>query len=307
MSILDRVAGAPITWGVDGSPGWGHLMDPDRVLSEMAAAGLRATELGPEGWLGATTTEVLDRLDRHGLSLIGGFVPAVLYRPDELPHQLASFDQSIATLRAGGADIVVLGAASHLAGYDQQVQLTEPEWDAFFPALERIQDLAAARDMTVATHPHWGMAVEDSRDVAQVLDRSDAGFCLDTGHLALAGVDMGELVDRAADRIHHVHLKDVDPDLAGRVRGGDIGFRRAVVDGLFRPLGQGEVDVAALVGALERRGFAGWYVLEQDLALSAEPDEGHGPIVNVQQSISFLRHLRESWEPQGLTPTHQGA
>ena len=49
--LLARVAGAPISWGVDGSPGWGHLMDRDRVLAEMVEVGLTATELGPDGYL----------------------------------------------------------------------------------------------------------------------------------------------------------------------------------------------------------------------------------------------------------------
>ncbi|MCP4960799.1 MAG: inosose dehydratase, partial [Actinomycetia bacterium] len=47
--LMKRIAGAPITWGVDGSPGWGHLMDADRVMSEMRDSGLSATELGPDG------------------------------------------------------------------------------------------------------------------------------------------------------------------------------------------------------------------------------------------------------------------
>ena len=48
--LLERVAGAPITWGVNGSPGWGHLMDRDRVMREMVESGLSATELGPDGY-----------------------------------------------------------------------------------------------------------------------------------------------------------------------------------------------------------------------------------------------------------------
>ncbi len=49
MSDLpSRIAGAPITWGVDPSPGWDHFMDRDRVMSEIVEAGLPATELGPK-------------------------------------------------------------------------------------------------------------------------------------------------------------------------------------------------------------------------------------------------------------------
>ena len=44
-----KIAAAPISWGVCEVPGWGHQLGADRVLSEMRAAGLSATELGPEG------------------------------------------------------------------------------------------------------------------------------------------------------------------------------------------------------------------------------------------------------------------
>ena len=79
--LLERIAGAPITWGVDGSPGWGHLMDRDRVLAEMVDVGLAATELGPDGYLPTDPGELSDYLSPYGLTIVGGFVPALLYRP----------------------------------------------------------------------------------------------------------------------------------------------------------------------------------------------------------------------------------
>ncbi len=49
MSDLpSRIAGAPIKWGMDPSPGWDHFVDLDRVMSEMVEAGISATELGPK-------------------------------------------------------------------------------------------------------------------------------------------------------------------------------------------------------------------------------------------------------------------
>ncbi len=47
MTLADRIAGAPISWGVCEVPGWGYQLTPDRVLAEMRAAGLAATEFGP--------------------------------------------------------------------------------------------------------------------------------------------------------------------------------------------------------------------------------------------------------------------
>ena len=52
MTVLDRLAGAPISWGVCEVPGWGIELSPDRVLGEMRQLGLTATELGkPERYV----------------------------------------------------------------------------------------------------------------------------------------------------------------------------------------------------------------------------------------------------------------
>ena len=293
MSFLDRVAGAPITWGVDGSPGWGHLMNADRVLEEMVEAGLKATELGPDGYLGATTDEVIARVQKHGLQLVAGFIPVVLYQTDGLDDQLAYFDRATATLSAGGAGIAVLGADSHLPGYDQEISLNSEEWDTFFAGLDRLMATADRNGVTTALHPHWGMAVQGQDSVDTVIERSDVGFCVDTGHLALAGVDIAQTIERAADRVHHIHLKDVDMAMAASVRSGELPFRKAVIDGMFKALGAGGVDIAGTIVALESRGFDGWYVLEQDLALDADPAPGEGPIENALASMRFLHELAE--------------
>ena len=93
-NLMSRIAGAPITWGVDGSPGWGYLMDADRVLREMAQIGLRATELGPDGYLPEDPAELRKTLDEYDLDLIGGFVPAVLHRADVEEAQLAYVERA---------------------------------------------------------------------------------------------------------------------------------------------------------------------------------------------------------------------
>ena len=289
--LLDRVAGAPITWGVDGSPGWGHLMDPDRVLAEMVEVGLKATELGPDGYLGDDTEAVTSRLDRHGLELVGGFIPVVLYEQDLVRDQLEYFQRAAATLAAGGARIAVVGADSNLPGYDVSVSLDEAQWDTFFEHLTELGSIADRCGVQVAVHPHWGMAVADQSDVDRMIERSNLGFCLDTGHLALAEVDIADLIARAGDRIHHVHLKDLDLEFAERVRGGAVGFRQAVIDGMFRPLGEGSVDIEGTILELERSGFAGWYVLEQDVALDRDPPPNSGPVEDARRSIDFLRGL----------------
>src|SRR4051812_42145845 len=66
-AIERRLAAAPISWGVCEVPGWGRQLPSERVLSELASLGLRATELGPLGYLGDDVTAVRSALARHGL------------------------------------------------------------------------------------------------------------------------------------------------------------------------------------------------------------------------------------------------
>jgi inosose dehydratase len=105
------------------------------------------------------------------------------------------------------------------------------------------------------------------------------------------GVDPVELARRAADRVSHVHLKDVDAALAQRVLAGEQAYSDAVRDGLYRALGAGDVDVRGFVALLEDAGYDGWYVLEQDVMLDADPPEGAGPLEDVRASADFLRSL----------------
>lgn len=282
-----RVAGAPISWGVCEVPGWGHQMAPGRVLDEMAAAGLAATEFGPDGFLPQDPDARAELLAGHGLAAVGGFVPVVLHDPgrDPLPEvrrALAGF---------GSARTLVLAAATGADGYDARPDLSEREWDTLLSHLDLIAAHARAEGVTATLHPHIGTMVEGPDEVERVLTGSSVPLCLDTGHLLAGGNDPVALARRAADRIAHVHLKDVDAALAARIRAGDVTYTDAVRTGLYQPLGQGDVDIAAITTALDAAGYDGWYVLEQDTVLDAEPTDGEGPLADVVASLAHLRKV----------------
>ena len=290
-NLMMRVAGAPITWGVDGSPGWGYLMDRDRVMAEMVDIGLTATELGPDGYLPLDPDELAEYLSPYGLRIVAAFVPAVLYRPDRIEDELAYVDRASRQLAGAGAEVMVLGPASHLEGYDTSIEMSDADWDAFLENLDRLEALVSGNGLTTALHPHWGMAIERQHHVERLLESSNVNLCLDTGHLAVAGADSVEVAKLASGRVRHVHLKDVDAAMAARVRSGEVGFRQAVIDGMFKPLGTGDVDIAGVIRQLEGTGYDGWYVLEQDASLSADPDPGEGPGIEAAESVRFLEAL----------------
>jgi inosose dehydratase len=289
--FLDRIAGAPITWGVDGSEGWGHQMDPDRVLAEMVEVGLSATELGPDGYLPTDPDELNDYLKKFGLTIVGGFVPAVLYRPEQIDGALEYVTRASRQLASTGSKVMVLGPSSHHVGYDQATEMDDDDWKVFLTNLKRVQQIASDAGLVTALHPHMGMAIERFDHVERLLEASNVGLCLDTGHLAVAGADSVEVARLASGRVDHVHLKDVDDGYAERVRSGEVPFRQAVIDGLFKPVGQGDVDIEGVIRYLESSGFTGWYVLEQDCALQGDPEPGEGPIVDAHASYRFLVEL----------------
>ena len=285
--LTGRVAGAPISWGVCEAPGWGVELPPSVVLAQMAQLGLAATELGPTGYLGADAEAVRSTLAHHGLGLVGGFLPVTLHLAPQA--DLTEAAAAMRTLAAAGAEVVVLAADAGPDGYDRKVRLDDEQWSHLVHNLDRVRVLAAEHGLRCTLHPHVGTAIESREAVVRLLDISDVALCLDTGHLAVGGSDPLELVKNAAGRIGHVHLKDVRWSLAEQVAAGTTTFVDGVRAGLFAPLGQGDLDIAGVVGGLEQAGFSGWYVLEQDVCLDGPPASGHGPQDDVRASLEFLR------------------
>ena len=284
-----KVAGAPISWGVSELPGWGYRMPPERVLAEMKEIGLAATELGPRGYLPEDAVERRELLDRTGMQLVAGLLAVVLHDPRH--PALAELEHKAMTLEASGAEVLVLAAALPGETYDRDERISPADWVALAEGLSDAQEVALAHGLRLAFHPHAGTAVARKEDVHTLLETTTVEICLDTGHLFLGGSDPGATARDAAGRVGHVHLKDIDRTLAERVISGELSYADGVKAGLYRPLGQGDLDVEAVVTRLEDAGYTGWYVLEQDTALTAEPGPAQGPVAAARQSIEYFRGL----------------
>jgi inosose dehydratase len=269
-------------------PGWGYQLGPDRVLAEMRDVGLRATELGPEGFLPAEPAQMAGVLSQHGLTAVGGFTPLLLHVPqhDPVPEVQQVLDRYAAT----GADVLILSADSGGNGYDARPELDTDGWATLLSNLDRVSAVAAERGVRAVLHPHVGTMIENGHEVEQVLEGSWISLCLDTGHLLIGGTDPAELARQAPTRIEHLHLKDVNATLAASVQSGRLTYSEAVGKGMYRPLGTGDVDVPAIVGHVRSHGYNGWYTLEQDTILTAEPMD-EGPVADVRTSVEYLRSV----------------
>jgi len=282
-----KLAGAPISWGVSEVPDWGLQLAPDRVLSDMRALGVRATEAGPPGFLPSDPAAARALLDSRGLRLVGGYVTAVLHESARRAHELASVKRQAEWLAAGGAELVVLAPALAQTGYSGASEIPDAAWPTLFDGIDRVAEIADATGLGVAVHPHWGTAIARRHHIERFLEDSSHGLCLDIGHITLGGADPLRVARDAGARVRHVHLKDVDGALAARVRDGGLEYNDAVRDGLFRPLGEGAARIKDVLGHLRRAGYTGWYVLEQDVMLEREP--APGPPERIARSAAFAR------------------
>lgn len=269
-------------------PGWGHQLPVERVLSEMRLIGCRVTELGPDGFVPGGPTEQSALLGSFGLTALGAFCPLILHDSLKSPEQdvTALLDRFLAL----GAEMMVIATATGGTSYDERPRLDEAGWATLLCNLERAVEMAAERGVRACVHPHVGTMVETREDVERVIDCSMVPLCLDTGHLTVGGTDPVELAEGLPGRVAHVHLKDVDAAVLATVHASQRTYTEAVRAGLYRPLGEGGIDLRRLVHSLEAAGYRGWYVPEQDRILASDP----GPDVTLAEaraSVSFLRDL----------------
>lgn len=286
---LRRIAGAPISWGVCEVPGWGTMLPPERVFAEMAALGLGATELGPlDDWLPLDADAIRAALEPHELTLVGGFVPLVLHERSA-DEALARARHVASRMAAAGADTFVLAIVGAADWSLPSAPLDDAAWTRLGAHVDAVAELTETLGLRTVVHPHVGTLVERADDVERLLGLTSAGWCLDPGHLLIGGYDPLDFARRHGDRVAHVHLKDVDLAVAARLNDKQLTLMEATRAGLFRPLGQGDAQIARLVGLLVEQGYDGWSVLEQDTAILGDPPaSGEGPVEDVATSLAFL-------------------
>jgi inosose dehydratase len=287
--VLENLAGAPISWGICEVPDWGLQLPPNRVLAEMQKVGLVATELGAAGYLGTDPEEIRELAASYGLQVIGGFVPLVLHTHDR--DQLVADARQAATVLSGvGAEMFVTAVVVDQA-WSARFPLSDAQWKLMFEGFTIVDEICDEFGLTQAIHPHVNTLVETADDVNRVLAGSDVLWTLDTGHLAIGGVDPVMFVKDYFDRIAHVHIKDVTGSLVDPLNAKDLSLFNATREGIFPAAGHGMIAIGEVIDALVERGYDGWYVLEQDVAITGGlPAEGAGPMLAVKDSIAFIKH-----------------
>lgn len=290
-SFYSRIASAPISWGICEVPGWGKMLPTDRVLSEMKNLGLPATELGAPGFLPEQPGAISEKLDEFNMSLIGGFTPVVVHDKNENQETINQVKKTAEMFRKTGATHLV-SSPVYTWKWDDPKPLNNDEYKNMFKMFSEIDKICQDNGLENVLHPHLLTTVETKADVDRVLDGCDVKWCLDTGHMAIGGVDVVDFAKKAFERVGHVHLKDVNLSKSHSVLSRQETIMSGVQKGLFTPLGQGDVPIADVIRTLESNGYQGWYVIEQDCAITGSiPPEGKGPVEMITQSMEYLKSL----------------
>ena len=270
-----RLANAPCSFGafevtVGVLP---NVPDADEVLEAIAAAGYEGTELGPPGYLGHGVT-LRDRLALRGLSLAGGYIPIRLSEPARWEEDLAAMAATLDLFESADGDqarpvLADAGSRERLANPgrgadDPELGLDDESWRLLAEGVGRAAELARARGFEPTFHHHTGSYVEAPWEIERLLELTDVGLLLDTGHLALGGGDPVQALSDWRDRIDHVHVKDVRRNVLEGVVADRADMTEAWRRGVFCELGSGDVDLEAFFAELAAGGYGGWLVVEQD-------------------------------------------
>ena len=275
------VANAPVSYGafeltVGVEPG---VPDGQSVLSQVAAAGYAGIDLGPVGYLGRGD-ELGEALARHRLGLAGAYVELPYSDPVALERALPELDAILDTFDAvrsylpGPPPRPTLAEAGSLARRNQPGPFgagsprsgsAPDDWKRFATGLALVISRCRDRGYEPTFHPETGTHVEAPWEIERVLEVSDIGLCLETGHMLLGGGDPVAMLRDLGDRVNHVHLKDARLAVMNEIIADEAPVTEIWTREAFCALGGGDLDVDAVLAGLRKISFGGWLVVEQDI------------------------------------------
>jgi inosose dehydratase len=294
------LANAPVSYGafeitVGVDP---HVPEPLTLLDWVADAGYSGIDLGPVGYLGTTHT-LAQRLQERGLGLAGGYLELPFSEPERFDGALAELESLLDIFDAAGHSGLAPKPTLADAGsptrsrypgrsaLDHSVGFDDAAWARFADGLARAVARCRDRGYEPTFHHHTATYIEAQWEIEKLLALSDVGLCLDTGHLLLGRGDPVQAIRDWATRINQVHLKDARSD-----RLEEIVAEAAPVQEIWRrkafcALGDGDIDIAQVLSELDRIGYQGWLVVEQDVL--PDPDHPDQPAADQRRNREYLR------------------
>jgi inosose dehydratase len=188
-------------------------------------------------------------LDRNKIPLISGYCTLNLTDGARRQETLAKAKTWAELIKKNGGRIFVLGPNP----VDRKTYVYADHKQNIVETLNEAAKVVADQGITPVLHQHTGTCVESRDETYATLDATDhtyLKFGPDVGQLKKGGVDPVKVVRDYLPLVQHMHLKDFD--------GKD---KRLVY---YCPLGQGEVDIPAILDLVAGRKISGMVMVELD-------------------------------------------
>lgn len=267
---------APIAWTNDDMPDLGAENTFEQCISEMALAGFTGCEVGNKY---PKDTAVLKKaLDLRGMQICNAWFSTFLTtKPYEETE--AEFIKHITFLKEMGAKVVGISEQGHsiqgtdLSIFDDKYVMNDEEWDLLCTGVNKLGKVAKDMGITLTFHHHMGTVVQTAAEIDRLMENTDPEYfnlLFDSGHLAYCGEDYMYILKKYINRIKHVHLKDIRPDVVAEVKANGLSFLQGVRKGTFTVPGDGVIDFAPIFDVLAENNYEGYVLVEaeQDPAIA---------------------------------------
>ena len=267
---------APIAWTNDDMPDLGAENTFEQCISEMALAGFTGCEIGNKY---PKDTAVLKKaLDLRGMQICNAWFSTFLTtKPYEETEK--EFIKHITFLKEMGAKVVGVSEQGHsiqgtdLSIFDDKYVMNDEEWDMLCTGLNKLGKVAKDMGITLTFHHHMGTVVQTAAEIDRMMENTDPelfNLLFDSGHLAYCGEDYMYILKKYINRIKHVHLKDIRPDVIADVKAKGESFLQGVRKGTFTVPGDGVIDFAPIFEVLAENNYEGYVLVEaeQDPAIA---------------------------------------
>ena len=267
---------APIAWTNDDMPDLGAENTFEQCVSEMALAGFTGCEVGNKY---PRDTAVLKKaLELRGMQICNAWFSSFLTtKPYEEVEK--DFIEHITFLKEMGAKVVGMSEQGHsIQGTDKPIfeakyVMNDEEWDTLCTGINKLGKVAKDMGIKLCFHHHMGTVVQTEAEIDRLMANTDPelfGLLFDCGHLAYCGEDYMSVLNKYADRIRHVHLKDIRPEKVEQVKREHLSFLQGVRLGTFTVPGDGVIDFKPIFDVLEKTGYEGYVLVEaeQDPAIA---------------------------------------
>ena len=266
----------PITWSNDDLQNVGADISLQTCLAEASAAGFAGVELGHKF---PRDPDVLrPELEQHSLSLVSGWYSGRLLQRDS-DDEIVAMQSHMKLLKAMGSDVLIFAEVTGCIHSDNRMRLSQrpripvDQWPVFCRRLDEVAKACAAEGLKLCFHHHMGTVVQSREDIEIMMQStsSEMHLLLDSGHAQFAGADPVEIANRYAERIAHVHCKDIRVAVLQRMQNKDSSFLQAVLSGVFTVPGDGCIDYDGIFNALRKQDYSGWVVVEAEQDPSVAP------------------------------------